>query len=164
MGGTAFLVFPAVDVCFISIRGFKEGISRKVLSPTKIQTAPSFYFSKKEKKTCYHNHCACFQVHRIRRHMPASNTSTMEEPFPSHLLQYFIPKYVWGYFFFFWLFFLSIFCFVFVLGIFLWGPGVKRLSKYAHESLWRKAAQQVVQLRYRNCNRRCRRAEPELGC
>lgn len=69
----------------------------------------------------------------------------MQEPFPSHLLQYLIPKYVWFDFFS------------------LWGLGVKRLSKYAHESLWRKVAQRVVQLPYRNCNRRCRRTEPELG-
>jgi len=45
----------------------------------------------------------------------------------------------------------------------LWGLRVKKLSKYAHESLWKKAAQQVVQMHYRNCNGRCRRKEPELG-
>lgn len=65
--------------------------------------------------------------------MPAHNASAMQEAFPSHLLGCFIPKYVW-------------------FDFFLWGLRVKMLSKYAHERLWRKVAQQVVQMRYSNCN------------
>lgn len=96
VGGTAYLSFPSCRCLFYFHKSFQRGHFLKSSLPQKIQPALCFYLCKKERRPATTiTVLTCFQVHRIRGHVPASNASAMQEPFPSHLLQYLIPKYVW---------------------------------------------------------------------